>query len=143
MIDTVSGSDTGMVVDQLRDPAFIERAKGARHFSDVGGGAGRVPAIPRSVAANDQLAGLRLQGVHNPAIVPTFTAKVVISGARPQGGFGRTPPGQGSNAAGGVGSVKPFEGATTANGDIEHFCFVSWLCFIDRHLEWAGSGLCD
>jgi len=61
--------------------------KGPRHLGDVGCGAWRVSTIPRSVAANDQLAGLRFLGVHNPAVLPTFNSNVVITEAIPQGGL--------------------------------------------------------
>jgi hypothetical protein len=90
MIDTVSGSDAGIIVDQLRDAAVIEGAKVARHFGDVGGGAGRVPALPRSVAADDQLAGLRLGGVHNPAFFRGANSDVAMTSGFPQGGLGET-----------------------------------------------------
>jgi hypothetical protein len=52
-------------------------------------GTRRVPTLPRSVPANNQLAGLRLLGVHDPAILPAFSSDVVITGAFRQGGLNR------------------------------------------------------
>jgi hypothetical protein len=86
MIETVPGSDAGMVIDQLRVAAVVEGTEGTRHLGHVGCGARRIPLIPCPVAANDQLARLRLLGVHHAAIYPTFSSHVVITGALPQAG---------------------------------------------------------
>jgi hypothetical protein len=62
-----------------------------------------------SVAANDQLAGLRLGGIHDPAILATFNANVLITSAFPPGGLdGPNDTGQRTNA-GGRWDVKPIE----------------------------------
>src|SRR5215469_13751767 len=81
LIDTVPGSDAGMIVDQLRNSAVVRGSESTRHLGHVCSGARRVPLVPRSIAANYQLAGLRLLGVHDPASLPTLNSNVVTTAA--------------------------------------------------------------
>src|SRR5215469_4850654 len=81
LIDTVPGSDAGVIVDQLRNSVVIRGSDSTRHLGHVCSGARRVPLVPRSIAANYQLAGLRLLGVHDPASLPTLNSNVVTTAA--------------------------------------------------------------
>src|SRR6202035_175651 len=62
LVDTVSCSDAGMIVDELGCAALVDRPHGARHFRDIGARAGRVTLLPGAVAANDELSRLSRHG---------------------------------------------------------------------------------
>src|SRR5262252_6926497 len=81
-----------MIVDQLRNSAVIRGSESTRHLGHVCSGARRVPLVPRSIATNYQLAGLRLLGVHYPASLQMLSSNGVTTAPIPQGDKGPSSP---------------------------------------------------